>query len=627
MKLSVILAAASLTALLSGPSLAQQEDSSSSPPPQEPTALATSQHNQNANSSIDPETRKNWGALASLAGGYWLWKIDGTEGSLLLEYSWKEPGRVLEVRQEGVASTWELKSNGKLVLRDANGNDTKEKWIVAADGTVSRKKKGYGGDFILRLQPAGADRVTFTVQKEKNALNPPTRGSYVRLNEEEVALAKAERMRIVDGVFDREDGASYVVLAQEGDTLLAKGPSMSFPFKREQGAEYRLGSPSNDLVMVYRIVDPTTVELFEEGNEKASLVRFTRRHGTNAQPTELAPGVYGRPGTSPAQANSYTLSGGVLAQAASYGVQHYRQGADGFFRSELYDGVVRVVDPYTIEFIPRNAGTPPHKIVRLANSSPTAFADAQRAEDEAERQWRIEEARMAAEDAQLARLEEQYEADNPPEVTTNNMGGFVGGLLKGWSEATAKNDAMEQSMRDSANEAIARGRAEYARRQAEEARREDTRLAAIERAQDAREQQAAFARQEQARLNSAPQIGAAANTPQPRASAGGTISQSSGLASKSVRVWLAVGMEATDRNTINPSCYSNTFTVDVEWDPKGWGNHGRVADAVAPLKSAFIAKCSQHGKPTSSSPNTWAEGLQDGFATKPQHAQHFYVNM
>ena len=48
---------------------------------------------------------------------------------------------------------------------------------------------------------------------------------------------------------------------------------------------------------------------------------------------------------------------------------------------------------------------------------------------------------------------------------SNLMGAALGGLMKGWSEGTAANDAMEQTLRDAVNDGLATGAAQYAREQ------------------------------------------------------------------------------------------------------------------------------------------------------------------
>ena len=100
-----------------------------------------------------------------------------------------------------------------------------------------------------------------------------------------------------------------------------------------------------------------------------------------------------------------------------------------------------------------------------------------------------------------------------------------------------------------------------------------------------------------------------------------------GLVQKSIRVWYSLPMQATDRNTVNPLCISNTFSVTVQWDPKGWGNPGRVAEAIKPMEGRFIAECRQRGTLAGSVAEYHAEGMQDGFADKPNHPEFIYVGI
>ncbi len=98
------------------------------------------------------------------------------------------------------------------------------------------------------------------------------------------------------------------------------------------------------------------------------------------------------------------------------------------------------------------------------------------------------------------------------------------------------------------------------------------------------------------------------------------------LSEKSVRVWLAVPMKWKEGNTINPQCFSNIFTVNIAYDPKGWGNAGRMSEAVGSLESSFLEKCSQHGQ-TDGSVEWYAEGISNQFERQRQHPQDYLVDM
>lgn len=282
---------------------------------------------------------------------------------------------------------------------------------------------------------------------------------------DQAASARTGALQIQDGIYDGEGGA-FVVLSQQGDTLVVKNRTSNVRFQRQPNGEFHYYTERSGATGVYRIIDPITIEWLVLKDEYSTPIRFTRRNGVGVQQAELLAGRFGALGSPAHQSPAYSLSGDVLSMATSHGVQTFRRGPDGAYRSELYDGVVRIVDRYTIDFLPGpNTGSPPVRISRLGDAEATAFADAQRAGDEAERAWNVEEARIRAEERRLDREEEMYAANNPPEVTTNNAGGILGAFASGFSEAVASNDAMEQSMRNAANEGLARGAAEYARRQ------------------------------------------------------------------------------------------------------------------------------------------------------------------
>lgn len=133
---------------------------------------------------------------------------------------------------------------------------------------------------------------------------------------------------------------------------------------------------------------------------------------------------------------------------------------------------------YTVELGPPagygGPAYPTYRMVRVDDASPSFFAD----ESAKWNEWfsgyeAAEDARWAAEEEErLAWEQDQAERESESEQASVNAGGIMGAALRGWSEATAANDAMERSMRDSANEAIARGTAQYAREQERLAREE-----------------------------------------------------------------------------------------------------------------------------------------------------------
>ena len=99
-----------------------------------------------------------------------------------------------------------------------------------------------------------------------------------------------------------------------------------------------------------------------------------------------------------------------------------------------------------------------------------------------------------------------------------------------------------------------------------------------------------------------------------------------GSTTKSVPVYFVVGMRPNERNTRNPMCYSTVFNVDVALDPNGWGNQGRVNDALAPHQGSFLAKCSRHGQ-VDGTVNSAAQGISSGFPRPTPHNEDYEVTM
>ena len=93
---------------------------------------------------------------------------------------------------------------------------------------------------------------------------------------------------------------------------------------------------------------------------------------------------------------------------------------------------------------------------------------------------------------------------------------------------------------------------------------------------------------------------------------------------KSAQAYFWVGMTPTEKNTRNPSCYSTPFQIQFQHDPNGWGDNGRAQEALKPLESSFIDKCSRHGQ-VSGLVNGNVEGLTSGFPIPAAHAEDFVV--
>ena len=103
----------------------------------------------------------------------------------------------------------------------------------------------------------------------------------------------------------------------------------------------------------------------------------------------------------------------------------------------------------------------------------------------------------------------------------------------------------------------------------------------------------------------------------------------SGLSPKSVGVYFTVGMIPTEKNTRNPVCYSNAFNVTIPFDPKGWGNAGRLNEVIEPMMDDFYAKCAQLGGVTSRGNVSYgaSDNIASGWPRPAPHSEDYVVTM
>lgn len=111
-------------------------------------------------------------------------------------------------------------------------------------------------------------------------------------------------------------------------------------------------------------------------------------------------------------------------------------------------------------------------------------------------------------------------------------------------------------------------------------------------------------------------IGASAE-PSPSMPVGAAIEPA--LQNRTVRAYFVTGLEPTPGDTRNPLCYSNVFSVTFPWDPKGWGNAGRGAEATAKYAPIFREKCAKLGKVSGPMPAANIEGVTTGWPFPPPH--------
>jgi hypothetical protein len=451
---------------------------------------------------------------------------------------------------------------------------------------------------------------------------------------------------IRNGTFVSQDGARTIVVMQRGDRLVIRDPLGQAEYRRHPDGNFQ--AVEGGKIYGVRIVDSTTVDFFRQDLPRTS--RYTRLNGDGAQAQELAYGYFKNLAEPNKDGLVIRLDGDKAVTATASDVAEYHRQTDGTFR--YFDSVgkatheLRINDKYTVEFRDLLSARTPTRMSRVGNAPQNYIAEAWRNEQLANQRYREAEARWYAEqdaldaewEAEQAAIEAEAAYEDDYGASTGSTGAnILQGFMKGLSEATASNQAMEQSMQDAANRGMAEGAAEYARRQAEiarekaEQRRADAEYAREVRKQEAAERQARRAA-EQARLAEAER----ARKVQLAANSGGSgnadvesakkVDNAEALSEKSVRVWLAVPMKWKEGNTINPQCFSNIFTVNIAYDPKGWGNAGRMSEAVGSLESSFLEKCSQHGQ-TDGSVEWYAEGISNQFERQRQHPQDYLVDM
>jgi hypothetical protein len=99
------------------------------------------------------------------------------------------------------------------------------------------------------------------------------------------------------------------------------------------------------------------------------------------------------------------------------------------------------------------------------------------------------------------------------------------------------------------------------------------------------------------------------------------------LTNKAVQVYFLVGMVPTEKNTRNPMCYSNTFSVTIPFNPRGWGNNGRLLEVIEPMFETFRAKCARLGTVSGTVSYGASDNIASGFPRSTPHAEDYTVMM
>jgi hypothetical protein len=73
-------------------------------------------------------------------------------------------------------------------------------------------------------------------------------------------------------------------------------------------------------------------------------------------------------------------------------------------------------------------------------------------------------------------------------------------------------------------------------------------------------------------------------------------------------------------------CYSTVFTIDAALDPGGWGNQGRVNEALSASERSFRAKCARLGQ-VDGMVNSAAQGVSSGFPRPTPNTEDYEVVM
>lgn len=416
---------------------------------------------------------------------------------------------------------------------------------------------------------------------------------------------------IQNGTFDPQglDGALstmlVLALAQEGDRIRANFDSSRHEYRRvADGTFQKVGESTHGL----RIIDAQTVELTGTANGGTSR-RYLRRHGAGAQPHELRYGTYSIVGQDPrTPLKVLRLAGNTINFAEPMGVSDFVRKADGRYYDPSTNATLRIIDLYTVEWAPP-AGQPGNRLflTRVGDARPDYVEVSRRKLDQWMAGYEASQAPVrAAEEAEW-----QAHLDSVDNMTPNGTGvaNVMDGFMRGLTEGTAKNHAMQQSMQDARDRGLAEGALEYTRREAERARQEaGQRQADVEHARRVREQEEAAQQARLATQAAQAQRPARVEQESQQAGTGKPGGAAAPAAVKPLRFVLMIGMRNLPGDRNNSVCYSNVITRP---GPPGWGAPGflpsgsgeQALQQINSMKDEFIAACRRKGREITSEGN------------------------
>ena len=231
---------------------------------------------------------------------------------------------------------------------------------------------------------------------------------------------------------------------------------------------------------------------------------------------------------------------------------------------------------------------------------------------EAERRFAMAEAERMRDDEAESRAE--WRAIQQANDAANYAGGAarLDEMRASADSARAQATAAQRQLENAIADGLARGTAEHNRRQA-----------AVGHPVEVAETQAA--------LTNASSASNSPSSGQPAAAKSTRASSDNGeeLARKSIQVYFSHGMSLVDVKGPNPKCYSNVFSVEIDYSPKKWGNEDRLATVLGPMRSAFYNKCAGLGKPSAGGPTSvyYASSLFDELRPPAANSVDYVVDM
>ena len=278
-------------------------------------------------------------------------------------------------------------------------------------------------------------------------------------------------LAIQAGRFDSTSRQAQIILAQTGDAIWGSDKYNVEEYRRNSDGNFYFADTRTNSVHGLKVVDPITVEVFTPGHPQLAPERFVRRYGTGEQ-HELQYGYFNYlPEKKGVNGLVIRLDGEQLTTATATYASDYRRQPDGSFHYFDANGRathgLRIVNGRTVDIYELPGGRP-SRLIRRGDAPADYIAQARSYSD---RMARENDRLMAIREAELAEEEMAWEEEMAYEEAEASHTGanILEGFMRGLSEATATNRAMEQSMEAAAARGLVQGAREYQRRQAAEA--------------------------------------------------------------------------------------------------------------------------------------------------------------